>query len=36
MSAIVWVWADLVRRGLKTIDEVPEDIREEVRKAVEG
>lgn len=36
MSGIVEVYADLVRRGIKTIDEVPESIREEVRKLVEG
>lgn len=35
MSGIVAVFVDLVRRGLKTIDEVPESIREEVRKIIE-
>lgn len=32
----IGVWVELVRRGKKTIDEVPADIREEVRKRVEG
>ena len=29
------VYADLIRKGLKTIDQVPERLREEVRRLVE-
>lgn len=32
---MVKVYADLIRKGLKTIDDVPEKIREEVRKLLE-
>ena len=30
------VYADLIRKGLKTLDDVPTRIREEVRKILEG
>ena len=30
------VYADLIRKGLKTLDDVPARIREEVRKILEG
>ena len=29
------VYADLIRKGLKTLDQVPERLREEVRRLVE-
>ncbi len=29
------VYADLIRKGLKTIDQVPERLREEVRRLLE-
>nr|WP_316626793.1 CD1375 family protein [uncultured Ruminococcus sp.] len=29
------VYADLIRKGLKTIDQVPEHLREEVRRLLE-
>lgn len=32
---MVKVYVDLIRKGLKTLDDVPERIREEVRKALE-
>lgn len=30
------VYADLIRKGLKTLDDVPERLREEVKKILEG
>nr|DAP86088.1 MAG TPA: Histone chaperone [Caudoviricetes sp.] len=30
------VYADLIRKGLKTIDDVPEKLRDEVKKILEG
>lgn len=30
------VYADLIRKGLKTIDQVPEIIREQVQKILDG
>lgn len=30
------VYADLIRKGLKTIDDVPERLREEVQKILDG
>ena len=33
---MVKIYYNLVKKGLKTIDEVPEKIREEVRKLLEG
>lgn len=30
------VYADLIRKGLKTIDDVPEKLRDEVKKNLEG
>ena len=30
------VYADLIRKGVKTIDDVPERLREEVRRILEG
>lgn len=30
------VYADLIRKGLKTIDDVPEKLRDEVIKILEG
>ena len=30
------VYADLIRKGLKTLEDVPARIREEVRKILEG
>lgn len=30
------VYANLIRKGIKTIDEVPERIREEVKKIIES
>lgn len=30
------VYADLIRKGVKTIEDVPERLREEVRKILEG
>lgn len=30
------VYADLIRKGLKTIDDVPERLRDEVKKILEG
>ena len=33
---IIRVYAELIRKGEKTLDEVPEKIREEVRKYLEG
>lgn len=35
-NAIINVYVDLIRKGLKTIDDVPESIREEVRRILEG
>lgn len=32
VKSIIKVYADLVRHGRKTIEEVPDNIREEVRK----
>lgn len=32
---MVKIYVDLIRKGLKTIDDVPARIREEVRKALE-
>lgn len=32
---MVKIYADLIRKGKKTLDDVPEKIREEVRKALE-
>lgn len=29
------IYADLIRKGLKTLDDVPENIREEVRRILE-
>ena len=29
------IYADLIRKGLKTIDDVPENLREEVRRILE-
>ncbi len=33
---MVAIYVDLIKKGIKTIDQVPEKIREEVRKALEG
>jgi len=30
------VYADLIRKGIKTIDDVPEKLREEVQKILDG
>lgn len=30
------VYADLIRKGLKTINDVPEKLRDEVKKILEG
>ncbi len=30
------VYADLIKKGIKTIDQVPEKLREEVKKILEG
>ena len=30
------VYADLIRKGFKTIDDVPEKLREEVQKILDG
>lgn len=30
------IYADLIRKGLKTIDQVPEQIREEVQAILDG
>ena len=30
------IYADLIRKGLKTIDDVPERLKEEVTKILEG
>lgn len=30
------VYADLIRKGLKTIDDVPENLREEVERILSG
>lgn len=30
------VYADLIRKGLKTLDDVPEKLREEVKKILDG
>lgn len=30
------IYADLIRKGLKTIDQVPEQIREEVKAILDG
>lgn len=30
------VYAELIRKGVKTIDDVPERLREEVRRILEG
>ena len=30
------VYAELIRKGLKTIDDVPDNLKEEVRKILEG
>lgn len=30
------LYADLIRKGVKTIDDVPERLREEVRRILEG
>ena len=30
------VYADLIRKGIKTIDDVPERLREEVQKILDG
>ncbi len=30
------VYADLIRKGLKSIDDVPEKLRDEVKKILEG
>ncbi len=30
------IYADLIRKGLKTLEDVPENLREEVRKILEG
>jgi hypothetical protein len=30
------VYADLIKKGIKTIDQVPERLREEVKKILEG
>lgn len=30
------VYADLIRKGLKTIDDVPENLREEVQRILDG
>ena len=35
-SAIVMVYVRLIRAGVKTIEDVPERIREEVRRIIEG
>lgn len=32
---MIKIYVALIRKGLKTIDQVPEDIREEVRKELE-
>ncbi len=32
---MVAIYVDLIKKGIKTIDQVPEKIREEVRKALE-
>ncbi len=32
---MVKIYVDLIRKGLKTIDDVPKKIREQVRKALE-
>jgi hypothetical protein len=29
------IYADLIRKGLKTLDDVPENLREEVRRILE-
>jgi hypothetical protein len=33
---MVQIYVNLIKKGLKTIDDVPAAIREEVRKALEG
>lgn len=33
---MVQIYVNLIKKGLKTIDDVPVAIREEVRKALEG
>ena len=35
-SAMVKIYVNLVKRGLKTIDEVPEKVRAEVEAELEG
>lgn len=30
------VYAELIRKGLKTIDDVPDNLKEEVRRILEG
>lgn len=35
MSYIIEIYADLIRKGRKTIEQVPEKIREEVRAYLE-
>lgn len=30
------IYADLIRKGLKTIDDVPKELKKEVKKALEG
>ena len=30
------VYADMIKKGIKTIDQVPEKLREEVKKILEG
>ena len=30
------IYAELIRKGLKTIDDVPEKLRDEVKKILEG
>lgn len=32
MINIVFIYADLLRKGLKTIDEVPDSLKEDVKK----
>lgn len=32
MSYIAYVYADLIKKGKKTIDQVPEQVRDEVRE----
>lgn len=33
---MVQIYVNLIKKGLKTIDDVPENIREEVRQALEA